>query len=219
MEFSDTASLITDYSGHSSTDSQGSITFRMDPALRLLHRFYEPLVLLVVLDPTRGAQNVHSFPDSKSDTSQDLRRKFLDQLSWTCDYKRGGESVSAIAAEASPQGTVFWLAANTDPKERVLSHLKWVLEQLDRSFNASDEATRELENKITAKCIEFSKEKVKHYSRQLRNCIEDLADQPDQQGVFCPNFEIFPQELLLLTDWFRRSSAPRRPSTAPRSIR
>ena len=185
MAFSDTASQITDCSDRFSTDSQGLSKHRTNPVTRLLHRFYEPLVLLLVLDPTRGVQNPQSFPDSKSDTSQDLRRKFLDQLSWTCDYKRGGDSVSAIAAEAKPRGTVFWLAANTDSKGRVLSHLTWVLEQLEQSFNASDEATEELENKITAKCIEFSKEKVKNYSRQLRNCVEALPNQRDQQGVFC----------------------------------
>ena len=191
MAFSDTASLSTDYSDRVSINGQRVGKPRLDPTARLLHRFYEPLVLLEVLDPTRGAQNAHSFPDSKSDTSQDLRRKFLDQLSWTCDYKRGGESVSAIAAEANPRGTVFWLAANTDSRGRVLSHLKWILEQLEQSFNASDQATVELENKITAKCIEFSKEKVKNYSRQLRNCIETLAGQTEQQGVFCSKSRIF----------------------------
>jgi hypothetical protein len=182
MAFSDTASLYTDYSDRFSTDSQRVGKPRMDRALRLLHRFYEPLVLLGVLDPTRGAQNAKPFPDSKSDTSQDLLRKFLDQLSWTCDYKRGGESVSAIAAEANPEGTVFWLAANTDSKGKVLSHLKWILEQLDKSFDASDQEKEELENRITTKCIEFSKEKVKHYSRQLKNCVETLAGQPNQQS-------------------------------------
>jgi hypothetical protein len=194
MAFSDTASLYTDYSDRISTDIQRVGKPRMDRAVRLLHRFYEPLVLLGVLDPTRGTQNAQPFPDSKSDTSQDLRRKFLDQLSWTCDYKRGGESVSAIAAEAKPMGTVFWLAANTDPRGRVLPHLRWVLEQLDQSFGVSDRETEELENKITTKCIEFSKEKVKNYSRQLRNCVESLADRPDQEGVFCsknPNY--FPE--------------------------
>jgi hypothetical protein len=191
MAFSDTASVSTDYSDRVSIDGQRVGKPRLDPAARLLHRFYEPLVLLQVLDPTRGAQNIHSFPDSKSDTSQDLRRKFLDQLSWTCDYKRGGESVSAIAAEANPRGTVFWLAANTDSRGRVLSHLTWILEQLEQSFNASDQATEELENKITAKCIEFSKEKVKNYSRQLRNCIKTLASQTEQQGVFCSKSRIF----------------------------
>jgi hypothetical protein len=103
--------------------------------------------------------------------------------------------VSAIAAEANPGGTIFWLAANTDSKAKVLPHLNWILRQLEQSFNASEQAIEELENKITAKCIEFSKDKVKNYSRQLcssiRNCAESLASQSDQQGVFCSKSEIF----------------------------
>jgi hypothetical protein len=65
------------------------------------------------------------------------------------------------------------------------------LEQLEQSFDASPQATEELENKITAKCIEFSKEKVKNYSRLLRKCVETLAGQTEQQGAFCSKSRIF----------------------------
>ena len=159
---------------------------RMDRTERLLQRFYEPLVLLRVLDPTRGVQNTNMVSDSRSDNSQDLRRKFLDQLSWTCDYKHGGDTVSAIAAEANPQGTIFWLAANTNPKQKALPHLNWILRQLEDSPSMSEQETEELENKITARCIEFSKDKVKNYRRKLchfiRKCVEILANQSDQPG-------------------------------------
>jgi hypothetical protein len=158
----------------------------MDPTNRLLHRFYEPLVLLRLLDPTRGGQNTNLAPDSGSDTSQNLRRKFLDRLSWTCDYKHGGDTVSAIAVEANPRGTTFWLAANINPERKALPHLEWILKQLENSSSASEQETEKLGNKITARCIEFSKDKVKNYCRQLcfliRKCVEILANQPDQQG-------------------------------------
>jgi hypothetical protein len=155
---------------------------RTDPTNRLLHRFYEPLVLLRVLDPTRGMQNSHLSQDSKPDTLQDLRRKFLDQLSWTCDYKSGGDTVTAIAAEANPEGTIFWLAANTDPTKKVRPHLELILKQLEQSFNASEQETEELELSLTARCIEFSKDRVKYYSRKLcffiGECVKLLANQP-----------------------------------------
>jgi hypothetical protein len=205
MAFSDTSSLFTDYSGSISTHGQRVGKPRLDRATRLLHRFYEPLVLLQVLDPTRGEQNAHLFQDSESDTSQDLRRKFLDRLSWMCDYKQGGETVSAIAAQANPEGTIFWLAANNDCTAKALPHLRWILERLEQSFNASDEALEDLENEITAKCIEFSRDKVKNYSRQLRNCVEILAAQPDQQGMFLLKIRNISQGLLLLTDWWAQT--------------
>jgi hypothetical protein len=206
------ASLSTANLNQLSTSSQKNGRPRMDRTEKLLHRFYEPLVLLRVLDPTRGAQNSSMVPDSRSDTSQDLRRKFLDQLSWTCDYKHGGDTVSAIAAEANPQGTIFWLAANTNPRQRVLPHLQWILRQLEDSSSVSEEETEELGNKITARCIEFSKDKVKNYRRQLcfhiRKCVEILANRPDQQGL---SHILFKSPRFLLTAavahyWYRRCS-------------
>ena len=206
------ASLSTANLNQLSTSSQKSGRPRMDSTERLLHRFYEPLVLLRVLDPTRGAQNTGMVPDSRSDTSQDLRRKFLDQLSWTCDYKHGGDTVSAIAAEANPQGTIFWLAANVNPRQRVLPHLKWILKQLEDSSSVSEEETEELGNKITARCIEFSKDKVKNYRQRLcfrvRGCVGILANQPDQQGL---SHVLFQGPKFLLTAvvadyWYLRCS-------------
>lgn len=187
MALPETASLNPENLNRLSTGSPKSGKPRMDPTERLLHRFYEPLVLLMLLDPTRGVRSTNVVPDSRSDTSQDLRRKFLDQLSWTCDHRHGGHTVSAIAAEANPQGTIFWLAANTNPKQKVLLHLEWILKQLENSSSVSEQEREELENKITARCIEFSKDKVKNYCRQLRHltriCVEILANQSDQQGL------------------------------------
>jgi hypothetical protein len=205
MAVSEIASLNTENLSRLSISSQKSGEPRMDPTIRLLHRFYEPLVLLMILDPTRGVRNTNLVPDSRFDTSQDLRRKFLDQLSWTCDYKHGGETVSAIVAEANPQGTTFWLAANINPKQKTLSHLEWILKQLEASSSASEQETEELRNEITARCIEFSKDKVKNYCRQLcfliRKCVEILANQSDQQGLSHVLFRVRNSfcRLLLLT--------------------
>jgi hypothetical protein len=201
MALPKTASLNPENLSQLSNGNRKNGRPRMDPTERLLHRFYEPLVLLRVLDPTRGAQNTNMVPDSGSDTLQELRRKFLDQLSWTCDYKPGGDTVSAIAAEETPQGTIFWLAANTNPTQKALPHLEWILKQLENSSSASEQEREELEGKITARCIEFSKDKVKNYCRKLCILIRILADQPDQQGLSHVLFKVRNsfQRLLLLT--------------------
>jgi hypothetical protein len=201
MALPKTASLNPENLSQLSNGNRKNGRPRMDPTERLLHRFYEPLVLLRILDPTRGAQNTNMVPDSGSDTLQELRRKFLDQLSWTCDYKHGGHTVSAIAAEATPQGTIFWLAATTNPTQKALPHLEWILKQLEDSSSASEQEREELEGKITARCIEFSKDKVKNYCRQLCSLIRSLANPSDQQGlshVFFKARNSF-QRLLLLT--------------------
>jgi hypothetical protein len=115
------------------------------------------------------------------------------------------KTVGAIAAEATPRGTTFWLAANINPRQKALPHLEWILKQLEDSSSASEQETEELENKITSRCIEFSKDKVKNYCRRLcsliRKCVEILASQPNQQGLSHVLFRVRNEfyRLLLLT--------------------
>jgi len=149
---------------------------RLDPTQRLLHRFYEPLILLRILDPTRGDQSTRSASEPKEQSQEELWHKFLNQLSWVCDSEPGGVTVSAIAAESTPEGPIFWLAANKDPAFKALPHLRWVLEQLDSIHKLSPPEIEKLEDDITMRCIEFSKNKVKNYGNRLRCSIRKVEE-------------------------------------------
>lgn len=76
----------------------------------LLRRFYQPLVLLCTLGQTRGDPDCASlFQDDIADRSlQDVRRTFLTNLAYMCDYDKGGNTVTAIGLEETPQTTAFW---------------------------------------------------------------------------------------------------------------
>lgn len=164
--------------------SDGLGTSRDTRTGRLLHRFYEPLILLRVLDPTRGKQNYHSPADQGSDNSHHFWGKFLDHLSWMCDYKQGGATVSAIAAEKTNDGPTFWLAAPKNSRSKVQPHLEWILNQLD---NLPAKNQERVEQEILTCCIEFSRSKVKNYSRSLctriRRCTEILAVSVQESGT------------------------------------
>jgi hypothetical protein len=155
-----------------------------DAMSRLLHRFYEPLVLLKVLDPTRGKQNSRLSSDLGSDGSYNLWCKFLDQLSWMCDYKQGGDTVSAIGVEETTDGPTFWLAANKNPKTKAQPHLEWILGQLE---SLPGREIEQVEEEILIRCIGFSRDKVKNYVRQLctriRICTELLVKLPHESGM------------------------------------
>ncbi|CAG8973160.1 hypothetical protein HYALB_00008752 [Hymenoscyphus albidus] len=65
------------------------------PHDKLLHRLYEPLILLEVLDKYGGLP-VSEFPSEVDATSNlELRRPFLNQLAYVCDFKKGGDTVTA----------------------------------------------------------------------------------------------------------------------------
>ncbi len=66
---------------------------------KLLRRFYEPLVLLRVLDPTRGAHRPDLITDRGLDEKSKLWRNYVDQLSFVCDSDKGGDTVTAVAAQ------------------------------------------------------------------------------------------------------------------------
>ncbi|KAK0263116.1 hypothetical protein LTR35_017615 [Friedmanniomyces endolithicus] len=137
---------------------------RLDPTERLLHRFYEPLVLLRILNAGRGAGEVELPPDTRSQTF-DLRwRSFLDDLAWLADDMHGGPSVSAVAAQSLPRGNIFWLVTRS---ARSVEHLQRILAELK---SVPDRPTPEIisvAEQLAKESITFSKDKIKHYARLL----------------------------------------------------
>ena len=153
---------------------------RLDPYERILSRFYEPLILLCTLGRTRGEHRPTDFPRSADVTSWPLkyvRRLFLNQLAFLCDYDTGGDSVTAISIQHTPQRRIFWIAANICPSKKIapfvqdrLSLLKYVAE----SRVAVDEAM----GQFLAACIDHAKPRIKAYfhflTRLLEACRENL---------------------------------------------
>lgn len=130
---------------------------------KLLRRFYEPLILLSVLDPTRGAQRPDLITDRGLQGRQKLWRSFLDQLSFLCDAKKGGDTVTAIAAQRTVEHTVFWLASNSNARRKAKNHVEWILSRLNNLYDVDLEETVRIENNITTRCIEFSSARINTY--------------------------------------------------------
>jgi hypothetical protein len=86
----------------------------IDVRPKFLKRFYESLVILHVLGKNRG---VHLKEDDDELyeidlTSTKLRRAFVRNIAYLCDYQKGGDSMTAIALEQDSDEVVFWLAVN-----------------------------------------------------------------------------------------------------------
>ncbi|EXJ59248.1 hypothetical protein A1O7_06680 [Cladophialophora yegresii CBS 114405] len=129
---------------------------------KLLRRFYEPLVLLGALDPTRGAHR----PDLTSDLGLDKQskwwRNFLDQLAFLCDFEKGGDTVTAIAVEKRVDRPIFWLASNSNSRNKARDHVCWILGRLNdvHTVGRSDD---ERECEVLFRCIEFSRARIRTY--------------------------------------------------------
>ena len=144
------------------------------PNAKLMHRFYEPLQLLAILNADRGSGEVDLPADPQSREARMIWRRFLDDMSWLCDNKHGGETVSAVAAQSLSEGTKFWLASRY---ERSFDHLKWVLTKLKAIGGSTDEAALGIGLAIAEKSILFSKDKVKNYLKFLKVAYSKARDE------------------------------------------
>lgn len=140
---------------------------------KLLNRFYEPLHLLRILNADRGPGEVDLPPDPQSRDFRMIWRRFLDDLSWLCDNKHGGETVSAVAAQELPEDIKFWLVSK---RKASFGHLQWVLENLKTIREQSEEKKAAEALRIASESIVFSKDKVKNYARFLKLALAKIKE-------------------------------------------
>lgn len=164
---------------------------RLDAHNRLLCRFYEPLALLHILDPN-GDKRIPRCPSQDLITSslhpQELRRTFLEQLAYVCDFVKGGDTVTAIALEAHPSGATYWIASNKEPNEGVILYVHEILKLLGNLSSPSSEGSRKtLEDRIASKCVQFNARRVKAYQTLIRKplkiCLEILNKSKEDEGM------------------------------------
>ncbi|OCT52304.1 hypothetical protein CLCR_08353 [Cladophialophora carrionii] len=159
---------------------------------KLLRRFYEPLVLLGALDPTRGAHR----PDLTSDLGLDKQskwwRNFLDQLAFLCDFEKGGDTVTAIAVQKRVDHPVFWLASNSKSRDKARDHVCWILGRLN-DMHSVDIWDDEREREILFGCIDFSRARVKTYIVWLMRALKQAKESMQESRT--------PEDTLLMAEF------------------
>jgi hypothetical protein len=138
---------------------------RMDRTERLRHRFYEPLLLLGMLNPRRnGGHGQPTIAFRNRNFISDWRR-FLDALAWFGDYQHGGKTVTAVAAELLPAGVHFWVASTYAESATLIQS---TLRHLSALRSASDDDRDAIERIIITQSVCSSKDKIDNYTRFLR---------------------------------------------------
>jgi len=171
--------------GHSNFEYPPSPDLDIVPVKpKLLNRFYEPLVLLHVLDPSRGSR----IPRYSSDVEcqeEELRRSFVDSVAYICDYEKGGDTVTAAAIQKEPAGATIWLAANTNVQAKTISYLRNVLDTLVAVDLSNRADTEEL---LARKIIGFNHKRLQAYRTFTRLPLgESLkALKKGHNSKYCP---------------------------------
>lgn len=145
-------------------------TPRLDPYLRLLARFYEPLVLLKLLGQTRGDQKK---PPHNGDDDQFRRRRLLETLAYICDVDKGGSTCTAVAIEETDHKYVFWFAVNSRSEipRAVLGFALGYLSDMLAGLHPDDGVL--LEQCVTYASLRIKKE-VKGLRSAIKGCLERL---------------------------------------------
>ena len=164
---------------------------RLNPQERLLRRFYEPLVLLHTLGCTRGDRARTAMPPRENLADlplKDLRRTFLNELAYMCDYDKGGETVTALGLQSTPERHIFWVATNTGSETTIIDFLRSLLAQVNDVSDTPDTAKSAAE--LASQCIAFAKRRIKKYRSHLipslRKCILYLTETGAAVGEFSP---------------------------------
>jgi hypothetical protein len=146
---------------------------------KLLHRFYEPLVLLYVLDPTQGEHdnNGRGRLPLEDLTAKDLRRRFLDCLAYVCDSEKGGDTITAIGVAASPLR--YFVAGNKSPGQKVKEFLDGILGLLGRAFGLGRQEGQLMEDRLLEVCVDFSEKRIRTYWRFLRDDLRECGRKLD----------------------------------------
>ncbi|RYP41094.1 hypothetical protein DL767_001255 [Monosporascus sp. MG133] len=160
------------------SNNRCSKTPRTDPYARLLHRFFEALILLHVLGQTRGKHDTYP---GDAFTSQEKRRRLLCNLAYLCDYDKGGPTTSAIGIEDGPDQFIFWVASNANgASSKILEFLRTTLVEAKTIIRLDGDRRLALEDNFTRRCIGFAKHRVKKEAKMLWRAMDEAGEKyPD----------------------------------------
>lgn len=159
-----------------------ALTPRLNPYTRLTSRFYEALFLLSTLRPVNGP---HVITKLDTSTLQGARRRFLRNIGILCDYQKGGDSTTSIAAEDRDDAYVLWVSSNEGPRDNVTNFILAVLNDLRRVVVEGEEQNVVAEE-LLLRTIQFVTPRLRKEKsilhRTARSCVEFIEADSPQHG-------------------------------------
>ncbi|KAF4944908.1 hypothetical protein FGADI_12336 [Fusarium gaditjirri] len=137
---------------------------RLDKYEKILSRLFENLALFHIL---KGIDGPHMVIAHAPTDVQGIRRRFLKNLCFICDYRKGGDTTTSIALESQKNEVILWVAANFTPHDKVILFLNDILQQLQRDPKGTEEERERLRVKLTKKCLEFATPRLKKEGKLL----------------------------------------------------
>lgn len=154
---------------------------RLDHYMRLLHRFYEPLILLGVLGVTRGAHSTTT--DRAIGPDGMARRRLLQNLSYMCDFDKGGPTTTSIGLEERQDCYNFWVSSNKACFSKIATFLRSTLEYVSELAKNKTETTEDMIQTLAIKCIQFARKRVSKESKLFFQAVNRCAKYLDPETL------------------------------------
>lgn len=151
---------------------------------RVIHRFYEPIVLLSsLLGASKGKGMASSPPPDPAIDIQDAKQvfyAFVNKLSHVCDSSKGGGTVTSfmvLNGQHAPGGVHYWFATNRQTNEQLENTLAFVNKLLRRLDQApmGQEGQHTVRRELLSDVLQFNRPRISVYLQalqpQARECL------------------------------------------------
>lgn len=164
-------------------------TPRFVPYSKLIYRLYEALYMLDILK--HNILGPHHVANLDFSTLLAVRRRFLGNIAFFCDYTKGGRTSTAVAIEDGRICNTFWVSSNEGPQEEVRTFVESVITKAKAFHAIPDDQKAEAEIDLTGQCINFALSRIRKQAHGLSNSAQSCrkfitATMTDQQGERSP---------------------------------
>lgn len=156
---------------------------------KLVKRFYEPLVLLEVLDTTQGDRIPQQTFESEDHETRDKvteRRTILNHLATVCDFDKGGLTVTALALERLPAGPAYWISSPSKLESKIVPFLHQTLRKLLAfvTEDAGPMGQRDMERELFQDFTRFCMLRLLKTWKIMQKLVDEEIEQTDSEGRF-----------------------------------
>ncbi|KAH6874748.1 hypothetical protein B0T10DRAFT_567149 [Thelonectria olida] len=146
-----------------------------------VNKFYEPLVLLKVLNNATKDKAVQASLEASIDATNqgEAFKAFVYKLAHICDSEKGGSTVTAFAVLREKGGCVHYQFASNqrshEKLEETKAYIQGLLNQV-KDFDVNMELEKSPSTPMLKKVLIFNRRRVTYYLKRMRACAKDCME-------------------------------------------
>jgi hypothetical protein len=164
---------------------------------RVIHKFYEPLVLLKALNlELQDAASYYSVSENEAcHSDEQVFQAFVNKLAFVCDSVKGrqGSTITSIVIlqEHESDPIDFWFASNlrtSQELEQTASFMRLLLQGIGQTMGSQSTTTHAPQRGLLRDVLRFNIRRIKVYVRGLRSqaelCLDKCIERYTEQGLW-----------------------------------